>query len=110
MADEANDTVVVTDTVPAPEVLAAKRGWQTLMQGLGIDVVVAIMLVILYYLPQLESWDSVLLTWTVIVFTLVKSVIQAIAAWFIRRYLDKSGLNQGMPDVSAATGGLPLPR
>lgn len=84
-------------TVPSTEVLAVKRGWQTLLQGLAIDVVVAVALVILATLPALDSWDTLRLQIGVISFTVSKSIVQALAAWVIRRWFDRSGHAKPMP-------------
>ena len=90
-----------TANVPPTEVLAVKRGWQTLLQGLAIDVVVAVSLVILATLPALNSWDTLRLQIGVISFTLAKSVVQAVVSWVVRRWFDKSGSSQPLP--AAAT-------
>lgn len=92
-----------TTNIPPTEVLAVKRGWQTLLQGLAIDVVVAVALVILATLPALDSWDTLRLQIGIISFTLAKSVVQAIVSWVVRRWFDKSGSSQPMPVLTAAS-------
>ena len=92
-----------TADIPPTEVLAVKRGWQTLLQGLAIDVVVAVALVILATLPALDSWDTLRLQIGIISFTLAKSVVQAIVSWVVRRWFDKSGSSQPLPVLTADT-------
>ena len=89
--------------VPPTEVLAVKRGWQTLLQGLAIDVVVAVALVVLATLPALDSWDTLRLQIGVISFTLAKSVVQAVVSWVVRRWFDQSGSSQPLPVLTSDT-------
>ena len=86
-----------TVVVPPVETLATRRGWQTLAQGLAVDVVVAVALVIMATLPSLDSWDAARLAWGVVSFAVAKSVVQAVVAFVIRRWFDKSGSSQPMP-------------
>lgn len=92
-----------TVVLPPTEVLAVKRGWQTLLQGLAIDVVVAVALVILATLPALDSWDTLRLQIGVISFTVAKSVVQAVVSWVVRRWFDQSGSSQPLPALTAAS-------
>lgn len=81
-------------TVPAPTLpeVAAKRGWQTLVQGLGVDILVALALVITTtVVPAMESWESVVTSWPVWLLVALRSTIQAVAAWALRRWVDQSG-------------------
>lgn len=75
-----------------PEV-AKKRGLQTLVQGLLVDVAVAVALVILTILPGVQTWDDVMLLWPAWLLLIAKSLVQAVVAWIIRRWSDKSGVN-----------------
>ncbi|HJE52293.1 MAG TPA: hypothetical protein K8V15_10050 [Tessaracoccus flavescens] len=80
----------MTTTPTIPEV-AAKRGWQTLLTGLGVDIVVALALVLTTtVVPAMESWESVVTSWPVWLLVALRSVIQAVAAWAIRRWADGS--------------------
>lgn len=73
-----------------PEV-AKKRGWQTLATGLGVDVAVALALVLTTtVVPAMESWESVVTAWPVWLLVALRSTIQAVAAWAIRRWADPS--------------------
>ena len=80
-------------TPPTISEVAAKRGWQTLAQGLGIDVAVAVALVVATILPGVETWDDVVRLWPAWLLLMVKSCVQALVAWVIRRYSDRSGMD-----------------
>lgn len=72
--------------------VAAKRGWQTLLQSLAVDVAVGVALVLLTFIGPLQGWGDV--QWAILGFTVAKSVVQAVAAWVIRRWIDQSGFNR----------------
>lgn len=74
-----------------PEV-AKKRGLQTLVQGLLVDVAVAVALVILTILPGVETWEDVMRLWPAWLLLIAKSLVQAVVAWVIRRWGDTSGV------------------
>ena len=79
---------MTTNNIPPtlPEV-AKKRGWQTLVTGLGVDVTVALALVLTTtVVPAMESWESVVTAWPVWLLVALRSVVQAVAAWAIRRW------------------------
>lgn len=83
------------ETIPADQqpVIAAKRGWQTLAQGLGVDVLVALALVITtVVVPGMETWQDVMTQWPLWLLVALRSVLQAVAAWAIRRWADNSGV------------------
>ena len=80
--------------------VAQKRGWQTLLQGLGIDVLVAIALVIATVIPSIETWNDIGQLWPVWLLLITKSVLQAVVAWVLRRYHDKSGVERISPPTS----------
>lgn len=90
--------MTATGVVPPVETLAARRGWQTLAQGLAVDVAVALAIVVAAYLPALGTWQDARLAWGVVSFALAKSVVQAVVAWVIRRWFDQSGAAQPWPD------------
>lgn len=72
-----------------PEI-AVKRGTQTLLQSLGIDVAVAACLGISTVVGPWEGWDDA--KWQLLGFTVGKSVVLAAVSWVIRRYADRSGV------------------
>ena len=88
---EFEGTITPTDQ-PTIDAIAAKRGWQTLVQGLGIDVVVAVALVVATIIPGIETWDDVSRLWPAWLLLLAKSVVQAAASWALRRWADRSGV------------------
>ena len=74
------------------EEVARKRGWQTLLTGLGTDVTVALALVLATtVVPGMTSWSSVESSWTLWLLVGLRSVIQAVASWAIRRWADPAG-------------------
>ena len=81
------------EPVPAPEPtlteVAQKRGVQTFLQGLAIDVAVALALVIGTQVAEVQSWGDFLAP--ALTLTLAKSVIQAVVAYVVRRFYDQSG-------------------
>lgn len=84
-------------TVTLPEV-ARKRAWQTAIQGLAIDVVVAVAVLVLSSLDSITS-KAALVTFGV---SLAKTVVSSVAAWVVRRYSDRSGFV--VPENSAVPG------
>lgn len=81
---------------PTLSQVARKRGWQALLQGLAIDIVVAVALAIVASVSDLDSWQAVQL----FLLSLVKTVVLAAAQWVIRRYADTAGYTaQGDPVV-----------
>ena len=81
--------------------VARKRGWQTAVQGLSIDVLVAVALVVLATLPDATNWAVVRDNWPVVALLVSKSVVQAVAAWVVRRFADQSGFVPAKPTDSA---------
>ena len=77
--------------VPAPTLteVAQKRGIQTFLQGLAIDVAVALAIVIGAEVGKIQSWNDLLAP--ALTLTLAKSVIQAVVAYVVRRFYDQSG-------------------
>lgn len=71
------------------------RSIRTLLQGLAIDVVVALALTVGTYVATRNSWDE--MEWIVLSFSVFKSLVQAVAAYVMRRWLDKSSLPTPLP-------------
>lgn len=65
---------------------ASNRGWRTLLQGLAVDVAVGVALVLLTFIGPLGGWGEV--QWGLLSFTLAKSIVQAVAAFIMRRFVD----------------------
>ena len=87
-------TPATGSTLTLPEV-ARKRAWQTAFQGLMLDVGVAIALVIAASLPEATDWSVVRARAPIMALLITKSSVQAVTAWVIRRYADKSGYDPG---------------
>ena len=89
------------------EEVARKRGIQTLLTGLGTDVTVALALVLATtVVPGMESWASVEASWSLWLLVGLRSVIQAVASWAIRRWADPSStaIRQAEPERVADEG------
>lgn len=72
--------------------VAKKRGVQTLVQSLAIDVAVGVALALATLIGPWESWGDV--QWAILGFAVAKSAVQAVTAWVIRRYVDQSGYDR----------------
>ena len=84
-------------TAPTLPEVAQKRGVQTFLQGLAIDVAVALALVIGTELGGITRWEDFLAP--ALTLTLTKSVIQAVVAYVVRRFYDSSGFASSGPPV-----------
>lgn len=69
-------------TTPTARADAANRGWRTLVQGVAIDVAIAVAAVLLLWLPDadLSSREA----WLVLGTSVAKSVLTAIASYVMR--------------------------
>lgn len=74
---------------------AKNRSVRTFFQGLGIDVAVGVALVLSVAFVGKNSWGDV--EWIVLSFSVFKSVVQAVAAYIMRKWLDKSGFPTPTP-------------
>lgn len=86
----------VVEVTPAPTLpeVAKKRGWQALVQGVVIDVAVAVALLILASVDSITTKAGL----TLFLVSLAKTVIIAIAQYVVRRYGDRSGYDaEGQP-------------
>lgn len=72
-------------------VVARKRGLQTGVQGLLVDLLVAVALVVATVLPGVETWEDVARLWPAWLLLVAKSIVQAAVAYAIRRYGDGEG-------------------
>lgn len=78
----------------APEdrpAIAARRGWQTLWQGLAITVGLAVLTTLVGSLaaPSLRDW---LASWEVWTWSAIQAAGTALLAYLLRRYQDDSGV------------------
>lgn len=74
---------------------AQNRAVRTFVTGLGIDVLVAIALTIIAVFASADGWGT--LEWFAISFSFAKSILQAIASYILRRFLDQSGVPTPLP-------------
>lgn len=79
--------VLAYETPLSREEIARRRGVQTAVQGLAIDVAVAVAVLVL------SSLDSITSKAALVAFgmSLAKTVVSSVAAWVVRRYSDRSG-------------------
>ena len=84
---------------------ASNRALRTFLQGLGIDVGVAVAALLLVVTRDGEAWQG----WAVVGASLARTVVQSAAAYVMRRYLDASVVptplppaRPGEPDVEAS--------
>lgn len=86
---------VVPTGTPTIKEIAAKRGRQTLAQGLAVDVGIGLALLLLTeVIPAMSSWQAVMTSWSVWLLLIIRTSIQSVASWFIRRYQDNSGVEK----------------
>jgi hypothetical protein len=74
---------------------ASNRALRTFLQGLGLDMLVAVLLVFKTVFNDADSWSE--LEWLAIGFTLAKTLAQTIYSYVMRRYLDPSGVPTPLP-------------
>lgn len=80
---------------------AENRSIRTFLQGLAIDVAVGVALVILTTVGEWNSWGDA--QWVILSFSVFKSVAQAVAAYVMRMWVDKSRIPTPLPpDPQAA--------
>jgi len=72
------------DTI-TPQQVAVKRGWQTFLSGLAIDVGVALALLIIAQLDRINDVDALALFGV----SLGKTVVIAAAQYVVRRFMIK---------------------
>lgn len=74
---------------------AKNRSWRTALQGLAIDVLVGITLVILSAFATANGWSD--FQWAILGFSVAKSAVQAAAAFIMRRFVDTSRIPTPLP-------------
>lgn len=79
---------------------AQNRALRSFVQGLGIDVLVAIGLVLATTFDGANGWGD--LEWSILAFSLLKSVVQACASYVMRKYLDRSSIPTPLPPGDVA--------
>lgn len=79
---------------------ARNRALRTFLQALGIDVGVALALVLYTTFTNAQAWGD--LNWSVVGFLLSKTVIVSAASYVMRAYLDKSSVPTPLPPEPVA--------
>jgi hypothetical protein len=74
---------------------AKNRAVRTFYQGLGIDLAVAVATFLVTVLADADGWGD--LQWAVLGFTLAKTVVQTVAAFVMRKFLDGSSVPTPLP-------------
>ena len=74
---------------------AQNRAWRTFLQGLVIDVGVALAFALTTLFGDASGWGD--FQWAVISFGLAKTVVQSAASFVMRRFLDGSGIPTPLP-------------
>lgn len=74
---------------------AKNRALRTLIQQLGIDVLLAVVLVLAPLLSDANSFGD--FEWQAIAFLVTKTVLATLFAWVMRRYLDGSAFPTPLP-------------
>ena len=86
---------------------AKNRSTRTFLVGLSIDVTVGITLVLVSTFASAHEWGSI--QWTILSFSLAKSVVQAGGAFILRRFLDPSGFPTPRPPADPGAPADPVP-
>ena len=79
---------------------AKNRALRTFLQGLGIDILVAIAVWAVSVFATAGGWGDI--QWVIVSFTLAKTVVQSVAAYIMRRFVDGSAMPTPLPPEPAA--------
>lgn len=74
---------------------ASNRAVRSFIQGLAIDVAVAVAMWAVTVVNDAAEWGDV--QWAIVGFTLAKTLVQSVAAYVMRRYLDPSKVPTPLP-------------
>jgi hypothetical protein len=75
---------------------AKNRALRTFLQGLGIDLAVALAMLITTMLMSKNSWGEI--EWIVLGFSVFKTVLMVTASFIMRRFIDRDGSVALPPD------------
>jgi Na+/melibiose symporter-like transporter len=79
---------------------AGNRAWRTFLQNIAIDVVVAVVAILVPYFQKANSFGD--FEWTVIIFSVVKTIALTAFAFIMRRFLDPSSFPTPLPPAPVA--------
>lgn len=79
---------------------AKNRMLRSVMQGLTIDVVVAVVLAVGSAFATSNGWSD--FQWALLSYSVVKSVVQAVVAFVMRRFIDTSKVPTPLPPADDA--------
>ena len=85
---------------------AKNRALRSFVQGLSVDLAVAIVTVLLTVFTDANGWGD--LQWAVIGFTLAKTCVQSLAAFIMRRFVDGSAVRTPLPPEPAVEPAEPV--
>lgn len=74
---------------------AGNRALRSFLTGLAIDLLVGVTLVLVTYFADKNSWGTI--EWSILGFSLFKSVVQAGGAFVLRQFLDPSKFPTPLP-------------
>jgi hypothetical protein len=74
---------------------AQNRAWRTFLVSLIIDVGVAITLLLVTTFQDANSWGEI--EWTILGFSLAKTVVASAGSFILRRYVDASRIPTPLP-------------
>lgn len=74
---------------------ARNRTLRTFITGLAVDVSVGVALVLATFFVDKNSWGEI--EWAILSFSIAKSVVQAVCAYVLRRFLDQSSVPTPLP-------------
>lgn len=83
---------------------AKNRSLRTFLQGVGIDVAVAIAALVLASADSITDKQGLILFFT----ALGKTIVMAIASYVMRQYLDRSGLPTPLPPADPGEPDAPV--
>jgi len=75
---------------------ATNRAVRTFIQGLAIDVGVALAVLLWTVFSNANTWGD--LEWKIIAFSVLKTILTSIASFIMRRFVDRSGSAALPPD------------
>lgn len=86
---------------------ARNRALRTFLVGIATDVGVALALVLYTVLGDANGWSD--LDWTVLAFTVTKTIVTSAAAYVMRRFLDPSNFPTPLPPSDPGHPADPVP-